>query len=151
MRPHRPLAEALATRYRSLGFFEVQYPAHLSPVYASSRPSQNATQNSGPSGSLILTRKASSSSASYRFIPAHGLAPPTTCRFSPAHSELTVIHQQLENCGMVDSFCSCIEGFRHAIFTLPITTSEMRAREDEFQVPRTTRSLFGRKQMLDGY
>src|ERR1700689_3795897 len=48
-------------------------------------PHGNATQNSGPSGSLILTRKASSSSAFYRFIPAHGLAPTVDQRLFTAH------------------------------------------------------------------
>jgi hypothetical protein len=54
-------------------FSELNNPAHLSPVYASSYSSRSTTQNSGPSGSLILSRKALSSSASCRFIPAHCL------------------------------------------------------------------------------
>jgi len=41
-----------------------------SPVYASLHTSRRATQNSGPSGSLLLPRKEFSSSASCRFIPA---------------------------------------------------------------------------------
>jgi hypothetical protein len=41
------------------------------PVYASPCTSRYATQNSGPSGSLVLARRASSTPASYRFIPAH--------------------------------------------------------------------------------
>src|ERR1039457_3545649 len=52
-------------------FSELNVPAHLSPVYASPCSSRNTAQNSGPSGSLILSRKALSSSASCRFIPAH--------------------------------------------------------------------------------
>src|ERR1039458_9475194 len=43
----------------------------LPPVYASLRASRHSTQNSGPSGSLLLPRKDFSSSASCRFIPAH--------------------------------------------------------------------------------
>jgi hypothetical protein len=42
-------------------------------VYASRHPSRSAAQNSRPSGSLLLTREALSSSTSYRFIPAHSL------------------------------------------------------------------------------
>ena len=41
------------------------------PVYASPCSSRNTVQNSGPSGSLLLPRKALSSSTSCRFIPAH--------------------------------------------------------------------------------
>ena len=41
-----------------------------SPVYASLHTSRRTTQNSGPSGSLLLPRKEFSSSASCRFIPA---------------------------------------------------------------------------------
>src|ERR1039458_8543980 len=52
-------------------FSELNIPAHLSPVYASPCSSRNTAQNSGPSGSLILSRKALSSSTSCRFIPAH--------------------------------------------------------------------------------
>src|SRR5215831_12159538 len=43
----------------------------FSPVYASLDTSQRPAQNSGPSGSLLLSRKALSSSAPCRFIPAH--------------------------------------------------------------------------------
>ncbi len=42
-----------------------------SPVYASPSTSRCPVQNSGPSGSLVLSREASSSSASCRFSPAH--------------------------------------------------------------------------------
>jgi hypothetical protein len=41
------------------------------PVYASPPTSRSATQNSGPSGSLLLSRKTLSFSTSCRFIPAH--------------------------------------------------------------------------------
>src|SRR5664279_1834448 len=54
-----------------LHLFEAQYPAHLSPVYASQYTSRCITQNSGPSGSLLLPRRT--------------LSFPTSCRFSPAH------------------------------------------------------------------
>jgi hypothetical protein len=80
-----PSAQVQKRRRPDWGFSEINYPAHLSPVYASCRLSRGATQNSGPSGSLFLTRKASSSSASYRFIPAHGLQPSRTTRCS-AHT-----------------------------------------------------------------
>src|SRR6516164_2862569 len=43
----------------------------LSPVYASLDTSQRPAQNSGPSGSLLLSREALSSSIPCRFIPAH--------------------------------------------------------------------------------
>src|SRR6516225_2817711 len=43
----------------------------FSPVYASLETSRNPMQNSGPSGSLLLSRKALSSSTPCRFIPAH--------------------------------------------------------------------------------
>jgi hypothetical protein len=41
------------------------------PVYASPHTSRCATQNSGPSGSLLLSRRTVSVPASCRFIPAH--------------------------------------------------------------------------------
>ena len=55
-----------------LHLFEAQYPPHLFPClrFAVS-PRGSPAQNSGPSGSLLLSRKALSSSASCRFIPAH--------------------------------------------------------------------------------
>ena len=55
-------------------FSELNNPARLSPVYASPYSSRSTAQNSGPSGSLVLSRKALSSSASCRFIPAHCLS-----------------------------------------------------------------------------
>ena len=48
----------------------IAHPAY-SPVYASPCTSRYPTQNSGPSGSLLLTRKNFAFSASCRFIPAH--------------------------------------------------------------------------------
>ena len=48
----------------------IAHPAY-SPVYASLCTSRCPTQNSGPSGSLFLTRKNFEFSASCRFIPAH--------------------------------------------------------------------------------
>src|SRR5271168_3511024 len=41
------------------------------PVYASLNTSRYATQNSGPSGSLLLSRRTLAFPASCRFIPAH--------------------------------------------------------------------------------
>jgi hypothetical protein len=52
-------------------FSELNTHPVYSPVYASPCTSRSPTQNSGPSGSLLLSRKASSSSASCRFSPAH--------------------------------------------------------------------------------
>jgi hypothetical protein len=48
----------------------IAQPAY-SPVYASLCTSRYPTQNSGPSGSLLLSRGVSSTPASYRFSPAH--------------------------------------------------------------------------------
>jgi hypothetical protein len=47
-------------------------------VLEESRVGMVAAQDSGPSGSLLLSRKAVSSSISYRFIPAHGNGDVTT-------------------------------------------------------------------------
>ena len=52
-------------------FSELNTQPTYSPVYASLCTSRYPTQNSGPSGSLILSRRDSSSPASYRFSPAH--------------------------------------------------------------------------------
>src|SRR5215472_16217934 len=52
-------------RFRS----SIAQPA-CTPVYASPSASQQPTQNSGPSGSLLLSRKTLSFSTSCRFIPA---------------------------------------------------------------------------------
>ncbi len=60
----------------------IAHPTY-SPVYASPCTSRYPTQNSGPSGSLLLSRKALTSS--------------TSCRFSPAHCNgdfSTVIHKR---------------------------------------------------------
>src|SRR5215469_3184837 len=57
------------------GFSQLNTQPTYTPVYASRRTSRCTVQNSGPSGSLVLTRKALSSSTSYRFIPAHPLPP----------------------------------------------------------------------------
>jgi hypothetical protein len=48
----------------------IAHPTY-SPVYASLCTSRYPTQNSGPSGSLLLTRENFAFSASCRFIPAH--------------------------------------------------------------------------------
>src|SRR5437899_736829 len=48
----------------------IAHPAYT-PVYASPCTSRYPTQNSGPSGSLLLTHKNFPFSASCRFIPAH--------------------------------------------------------------------------------
>jgi len=54
-------------------FSKLNTPPTYSPVYASLCTSRCPAQNSGPSGSLLLARKALSSSTSDRFIPAHWL------------------------------------------------------------------------------
>jgi hypothetical protein len=54
-----------------LTVFGAEYPPHLSSVYASLCTSRYPAQDSRPSGSLFLSRKALSSSASCRFSPAH--------------------------------------------------------------------------------
>jgi hypothetical protein len=52
-------------------FSELHTQPTYSPVYASLCTSRYPTQNSGPNGSLLLSRRDSSSPASYRFSPAH--------------------------------------------------------------------------------
>ena len=54
------------TSFRS----SIAHPTY-SPVYASPCTSRGPAQNSGPSGSLVLSRKNFAFSASCRFIPAH--------------------------------------------------------------------------------
>ena len=58
------------------------------PVYASLCTSRYPTQNSGPSGSLLLSREALSSSTPCRFIPAHHHI------FFPPRLEVVVEEQQ---------------------------------------------------------
>jgi hypothetical protein len=53
------------------------------PVYASLCTSRYPTQNSGPSGSLVPSRRVSSTPASYRFSPAHGNRDFATTTHSP--------------------------------------------------------------------
>jgi hypothetical protein len=54
-----------------LTVYGAEYPPRLSSVYASLSTSRYPAQDSRPSGSLLLSRKELSSSASCRFIPAH--------------------------------------------------------------------------------
>src|ERR1700692_2437812 len=54
-----------------LTVYGAEYTPRLSSVYASLSTSRYPAQDSRPSGSLLLSRKALSSSASCRFIPAH--------------------------------------------------------------------------------
>src|SRR5258708_29044928 len=54
-----------------LSVYGAEYPPRLSSVYASLSTSRYPAQDSRPSGSLLLSRKELSSSASCRFIPAH--------------------------------------------------------------------------------
>jgi hypothetical protein len=73
--PHVP--DMLAVRIqaidgaRTLTLQDSQPCRLLPPVYASPNTSRCATQNSGPSGSLLLSRRTLSFPASCRFIPAH--------------------------------------------------------------------------------
>src|ERR1700728_4922898 len=59
------------TSASGLHLFGAEYPPRLSSVYASLCTSRYPAQDSRPSGSLLLSRKELSSSASCRFIPAH--------------------------------------------------------------------------------
>src|ERR1039458_6220963 len=52
-------------------FSELNTQPTCTPVYASPYTSRCATQNSGPSGSLLLSRRTLSFPASCRFSPAH--------------------------------------------------------------------------------
>jgi hypothetical protein len=52
-------------------FSELNTQPTCTPVYASLNTSRCATQNSGPSGSLLLSRRSLAFPASCRFIPAH--------------------------------------------------------------------------------
>src|ERR1700747_3115746 len=52
-------------------FSELNTQPACTPVYASPCASRRTTQNSGPSGSLLLSRRTLSFPASCRFIPAH--------------------------------------------------------------------------------
>jgi hypothetical protein len=52
-------------------FSEFNTQPACTPVYASPFTSRCATQNSGPSGSLLLSRRTLAFPASCRFIPAH--------------------------------------------------------------------------------
>jgi hypothetical protein len=52
-------------------FSELNTQPTCTPVYASPNTSRCATQNSGPSGSLLLSRRTLAFPASCRFIPAH--------------------------------------------------------------------------------
>src|SRR5208283_3601951 len=71
-RPNPYCLPHIATASASwLHLFGAPYPAHLSPVYASHYTSRCNTQNSGPSGSLLLPRRTLSFPTSCRFIPAH--------------------------------------------------------------------------------
>ena len=71
-----PSAQVQKRRRPDSGFSQFNTQPTYASVYASRRPSRSAAQNSRPSGSLLLTRKAPSSSTSHRFIPAHS----RTCR-----------------------------------------------------------------------
>jgi hypothetical protein len=72
---HRPRSYCLPcitkTSASGLHLFEAEYPPRLYLCLRFAGSLAVAAQDSRPSGSLVLTRKASSSSASCRFSPAH--------------------------------------------------------------------------------
>ena len=65
------LPRITTTSASGLHLFGAEYPPHLPSIYASLRHLAVAAQDSRPSGSLLLSRKALSSSTSCRFSPAH--------------------------------------------------------------------------------
>ena len=68
--PRTVLPSALTTASASrLQFSKLDTQPIYSPFYASLRTSQRPMQNSGPKGSLLLSRKDLSSSVPCRFIP----------------------------------------------------------------------------------
>ena len=69
-------------------FSELNTQPTCTPVYASSNTSRCATQNSGPSGSLLLSRRTLSVPASCRFTPAHCIA-----LLSPVESRALAINK----------------------------------------------------------
>src|ERR1700722_11590897 len=84
--PVLPSANAKASRPDCI-FSELNAQPTCTPVYASPNTSRCATQNSGPSGSLLLSRRTLSFPASCRFSPAHcigDLAPIQNCHYRDA-------------------------------------------------------------------
>ena len=81
-----------SAHYKDVGVritsFRSSIPTPPIPLFTLRRaPRDGSTQNSGPSGSLVLSREASTSSASCRFSPAHCnrlfaslMHPPIECR-----------------------------------------------------------------------
>src|ERR1700750_2983438 len=69
----RPCCLPRITRTLASGLhlFGAQYPPHLYLCLSFTGSLAVAAQDSRPSGSLVLSREASSSSASWRFSPAH--------------------------------------------------------------------------------
>src|ERR1700722_9658569 len=67
-------------------FSELNTQPTCTPAYASPCPSRYTAQNSGPSGSLLLSRRNLSFPASCRFIPAH-----LTGRVTHPTSDLSLI------------------------------------------------------------
>jgi hypothetical protein len=69
-------------------FSELNTQPTCTPVYASPYTSRCATQNSGPSGSLLLSRRTLSFPASCRFIPAHRIGD-----LSPTEAGIRAVEQ----------------------------------------------------------
>src|SRR5439155_5317285 len=72
IRPRSSRLPPTQTRQRpDCNFSKLDTQPTCTPVYASPNPSRCAAQTSGPSGSLLLSRRTLSFPASCRFIPAH--------------------------------------------------------------------------------
>src|SRR5467141_107617 len=77
----------------------IAHPAY-SPVYASLTPWRESAQDSVPSGSLVLSRRVSSTPASYRFIPALSVMAIfqqlslRACDWSRTHLVLPAVYQR---------------------------------------------------------
>src|SRR5664280_1920614 len=69
--PHVAFRTSRLRRRPDCIFSKLNTQPTYTPVYASLCTSRYPTQNSGPSGSLLLSRKNFPFSASCRFIPAH--------------------------------------------------------------------------------
>ena len=69
--PPPVLPSPMQKRQRPDCIFWSSIPSQCTPVYASPHTSRCAAQNSGPSGSLLLSRRTLPFPASCRFIPAH--------------------------------------------------------------------------------
>ena len=106
-----------------------QQVALLSSVYASLCTSRYPAQDSRPSGSLFLSRKALSSSTSCRFSPAH-------CNgdFSPIMSRIPYLRNTKELRGCLKRLSTSDESFSVNFLTVP---GSYTAREKTFWIPNS--------------